>query len=70
HRLNGFANFLENHPEYHKKVSLAMIVVPSRDAVDRYADLKTRIDQYIGKINGMYSTLGWTPVYYFYQSFP
>jgi len=70
HRLNGFANFLENHPEYHKKVSLAMIVVPSRDAVDRYADLKTRIDQYIGKINGMYSTLGWTPAYYFYQSFP
>ncbi|MEA5043546.1 MAG: trehalose-phosphatase, partial [Petrimonas sp.] len=61
---------LENHPEYHKKVSLAMIVVPSRDAVDRYADLKTQIDQSIGKINGIYSTLGWTPVYYFYQSFP
>ena len=70
HRLNGFANFLENHPEYHRKVSLAMIVVPSRDAVDRYADLKTQIDQSIGKINGSYSTLGWTPVYYFYQSFP
>jgi trehalose 6-phosphate synthase/phosphatase len=47
-----------------------MIVVPSRDAVERYADLKTQIDQSIGKINGIYSTLGWTPVYYFYQSFP
>ena len=70
HRLEGFANFLENHPEYHKKVSLAMIVVPSRDAVERYADLKTQIDQSIGKINGIYSTLGWTPIYYFYQSFP
>ncbi|MDO5664014.1 MAG: bifunctional alpha,alpha-trehalose-phosphate synthase (UDP-forming)/trehalose-phosphatase [Bacteroidia bacterium] len=70
HRLNGFVNFLENNPGYHKKVSLAMIVVPSRDAVDRYADLKTQIDQTIGKINGQYSTLGWTPIYYFYQSFP
>ena len=70
HRLNGFANFLNNHPEYHKKVSLAMIVVPSRDAVDKYADLKTQIDQTIGMINGLYSTLGWTPIYYFYQSFP
>ena len=69
HRLNGFANFLNNHPEYHKKVSLAMIVVPSRDAVDKYADLKTQIDQTIGMINGLYSTLGWTPIYYFYQSF-
>lgn len=46
-----------------------MIVVPSRDAVDRYADLKTRIDQYIGKINGMYSTLGWTCVL-FLPEFP
>lgn len=69
HRLTGFANFLKNHPEYYKKVSLAMIVVPSRDAVDRYADLKIQIDQSIGKINGKYSTLGWTPIYYFYQSF-
>lgn len=69
HRLQGFARFLEHYPEYHEKVSLAMIVVPSRDAVGIYADLKTKIDQSIGKINGLYSTLGWTPIYYFYQSF-
>lgn len=69
HRLQGFSRFLENHPEYHEKVSLAMIVVPSRDAVGRYADLKTEIDQSIGQINGLYSTLGWTPIHYFYQSF-
>ncbi len=69
HRLQGFSRFLKNHPEYHEKVSLAMIVVPSRDAVGRYADLKTEIDQSIGQINGLYSTLGWTPIHYFYQSF-
>ena len=33
HRLRGFAAFLEHHPEYHGKVALAMIVVPSRDHV-------------------------------------
>lgn len=69
HRLNGFAQFLQNHPEYHEMVSLAMIVVPSRDSVDIYADLKTRIDQAIGEINGKYSRLGWTPIFYFYRSF-
>ncbi|NLO72342.1 MAG: bifunctional alpha,alpha-trehalose-phosphate synthase (UDP-forming)/trehalose-phosphatase [Porphyromonadaceae bacterium] len=69
HRLNGFANFIENHPEYRNKVSLVMVVVPSRDTVDRYADLKSQIDQLIGNINGQYSSLGWTPIYYFYQSF-
>jgi len=69
HRLSGFAQFLQNHPEYHEKVSLAMIVVPSRDAVDIYADLKNKIDRAIGEINGKYARLGWNPVYYFYRSF-
>ena len=69
HRLKGFALFLEKHPEYKEKVSMAMIIVPSRDKVDRYADLKTKIDEMIGHINGLYSTINWTPVYYFYHSF-
>ena len=69
HRLIGFAQFLENHPEYLGKVSLVMIVVPSRDQVDKYADLKIKIDEMIGSLNGKYSDLGWTPVHYFYRSF-
>lgn len=69
HRLKGFALFLEKHPEYKEKISLALIIVPSRDKVDRYADLKTKIDETIGSINGIYSTIDWTPVYYFYHSF-
>ena len=69
HRLIGFSQFLENHPEYLGKVSLVMIVVPSRDQVDMYADLKIKIDELIGNINGEYSELGWTPVHYFYRSF-
>ncbi len=69
HRLIGFSQFLENYPEYLGKVSLVMIVVPSRDQVDMYADLKIKIDEMIGNINGQYSELGWTPVHYFYRSF-
>lgn len=69
HRLQGFKQFLQHHPEYHEKVSLAMIVVPSRDSVDIYADLKTKIDQSISEVNGQYSRLGWIPIYYFYRSF-
>ena len=69
HRLIGFAQFLENHPEYLGKVSLVMIVVQSRDQVDMYADLKVKIDEMIGSLNGKYSELGWTPVHYFYRSF-
>lgn len=69
HRLSGFASFLKNHPEYHEKVTLAMVIVPSRDHVSSYADLKTKIDKEIGSINGTYSTMNWTPVCYFYHGF-
>jgi trehalose 6-phosphate synthase/phosphatase len=70
HRLKGFENFIEQYPEYRSEVSLVMIVVPSRDQVDRYADLKSKIDETIGNINGKYSTLNWQPIIYFYKSFP
>ena len=69
HRLQGFQKFLEQYPEYRNKVTLVMIIVPSRDHVGSYADLKTRIDEVIGSINGRYSTMDWTPVTYFYHSF-
>jgi len=69
HRLHGFSSFLEHHPEYHGKVTLAMVIVPSRDHVGSYAELKTRIDEEIGSINGHYSTMDWTPVCYFYHGF-
>ena len=70
HRLNGFELFLKRHPEYHGKISLVMVVVPSRDTVKMYAELKAKIDEKIGQINGLYSSLDWRPVYYFYRSFP
>lgn len=69
HRIKGFALFLRNHPEYKEKVSLVMIIVPSRDMVGKYTKLKTKIDEQIGGINGKYSTINWIPVHYFYHSF-
>jgi trehalose 6-phosphate synthase/phosphatase len=70
HRIKGFSSFLEHYPEYKGEISLVMVVVPSRDTVDRYADLKIKIDEMIGAVNGTYSTLNWQPIYYFYRSFP
>ena len=69
HRLKGFSYFLENNPEFWNKVSLFMIIVPSRDTVGSYAELKTKIDETIGSINGIYSNMNWTPVHYFYHGF-
>ena len=68
-RLEGFRLLLQNYPEWTGKVSLVMILVPSRDSVDRYHDLKIRIDETIGNINGTFSHPGWIPIHYFYKGF-
>lgn len=69
HRLIGFEKFLDMYPKFRSKISLVMVVVPSRDKVEKYADLKAKIDETIGGINGRFSTPGWRPVYYFYRSY-
>lgn len=69
-RLQAFERFIKNNPEYKEKVTLYMIVVPSRDTVPQYKDLRDEIDKLAGNINARYRTNNWTPVSYFYRSFP
>lgn len=69
-RLQAFDEFLRTHPRAVEKIALYMIVVPSRDNVPQYRELRNEIDQLVGNINGRYRTMTWSPVQYFYQSFP
>lgn len=68
-RLKSFEDFFHNHPEYIGKVSLVMVVSPSRDNVEMYAELKDAIDKQVGAINGTFATANWNPVFYFYRSY-
>lgn len=69
-RLEGYELFLETHPEYHGKVSLLMVVVPSRIGVLHYDLMKRQIEELVGKINGQFGRVGWTPVVYQYRHVP
>jgi trehalose 6-phosphate synthase/phosphatase len=68
HRLRGFELFLKDYPEWHGKVCLHMIVVPSRIGVDSYQEIKSSLDEWVGHINGEYGSFNWTPVIYQYTS--
>ena len=68
-RLEAFELFLKKYPEFHEKVSIIMIVVPSRDNVGQYKELKEEVDLLVGRINGDFGKLIWTPIHYFYRSF-
>lgn len=69
-RMLAFELFLDKHPQYHEKVSLIQIVVPSRDNVGQYKELKEEIELLVGRINGKYARINWKPIHYFYRSLP
>ena len=47
-----------------------MLAVPSRSQVPQYQRLKQETDELVGRINGEYSTVSWTPIWYFYRALP
>ena len=69
-RLQAFEYLLEHYPEYKEKIALYMVVVPSRDTVPQYAQLRDQIDKRVGSINSVYRTMDWTPIHYYYRSLP
>ncbi len=69
-RLYAFEYFLNKYPQYKEKVRLIILAVPSRSNVPQYQLLKKEIDELVGRINGEFSTVSWTPIWYFYRSMP
>ncbi|WP_183559417.1 bifunctional alpha,alpha-trehalose-phosphate synthase (UDP-forming)/trehalose-phosphatase [Mucilaginibacter sp. SP1R1] len=69
-RLQAFELMLQLNPDCIEKIALYMIVVPSRDTVPQYAHLRDEIDKKVGNINSIYRTMDWTPIHYYYRSFP
>ena len=69
-RLLAFEHFLDTYPQFRGKARLVMLAVPSRSNVPQYQLLKNEVDQLVGRINGKYSEINWTPIWYFYRSLP
>ncbi|HEX7703601.1 MAG TPA: trehalose-6-phosphate synthase, partial [Kofleriaceae bacterium] len=68
-RLEAFARMLERFPEWRGKVSLIQVSVPTRSDVPDYAELRSRVEALVGRINGAYGEADWTPVRYLYRSY-
>jgi len=69
HRLEAFRHALLRYPELHERVTLVQVVVPSREDIPQYSDLKTRIERLVGEINGQFTRPGgWVPIHYVFRS--
>ncbi|QMW01534.1 bifunctional alpha,alpha-trehalose-phosphate synthase (UDP-forming)/trehalose-phosphatase [Spirosoma foliorum] len=67
-RLQGYERFLIQNPDWHDQVTFVMTVVPSRDKIGQYQELKREIEETVGRINGLFGTIGWRPIVYSYRS--
>jgi trehalose 6-phosphate synthase/phosphatase len=69
-RLEAFDTFLGKNPQYRGKIIFILAAGPSRTQVEYYKLLKKQIDELVGRINGKYGTIGWTPIWYLYRLLP
>lgn len=68
-RLIGFERFLYDNPDMRREVMLLQIAPLSRDEVEAYQDLRSRLDGLIGRINGAYAEMDFTPIRYVNKSY-
>ena len=68
-RIKAFERFLQTYPEYLGRVSLIVQAIPSGETSEFFYKLKSQVDELVGRINGNYSTITWTPVRYLNQTF-
>jgi trehalose 6-phosphate synthase/phosphatase len=69
-RLEAFDLFLERNPQYKEKVCFILVAVPSRTKLEHYTQIKHRIDELVGQINGKHGNIGWMPIWYLYRFQP
>lgn len=68
YRLQGYERFLNEHPEWHGKLTFVMTVVPSRDKIGHYQEIKREIEETVGRLMGLFDTVNWRPIVYSYSS--
>ncbi|MBL8466307.1 glucosylglycerol-phosphate synthase [Methyloversatilis discipulorum] len=69
-KLLAFEQLLEQNEELRQKVTLIAVCVPAASEMTIYDTLQTQIEQAVGRINGRFSRVGWTPVQFFFRPIP
>ena len=70
HKLHALDIFLDRYPQFRGRVVLLQVAVPTRSDVEEYQNLRTTVNELVGRINSKYGTFDYTPVQYVYRSIP
>ena len=69
-KLHAFEVFLTIHPEWIGKVVLIQVVVPSRQDIEEYQNLRIIINELVSKINGKFGSIESMPIHFLHQYIP
>lgn len=69
-KLEAFGRLLERHPDLHGKINFVMTCVTPATGMRVYKTAQSQIEQQVGKINGRFAKLGWTPILLYTQPLP
>ncbi|CAO3622707.1 unnamed protein product [Cunninghamella blakesleeana] len=69
-KMHALEVFLSEHPEWVGKVVLVQLAVPSREDVEEYQQLRSTINELVGRINGQYGTVEFVPIHFMHRSIP
>ncbi|KIY43873.1 glycosyltransferase family 20 protein [Fistulina hepatica ATCC 64428] len=69
-KLHALELFLKQHPEWIGKVVLAQLAVPSRQDVEEYQNLRSVVNELVGRINGRFGTVEFMPIHFMHKSLP
>ena len=69
-KFRSYGRFLEEFPEYRRRIVLSQFAPPTRESVEAYADIKAELESLAGSINGRFGELDWVPINYIHRTIP
>jgi trehalose 6-phosphate synthase len=66
-RLEAFRITLRKNSKMHGNVTFVQVIIPSREELPEYQNLKAQIEQAVTEINGEFTYPGWVPIHHFYR---
>ena len=67
-RLKAFRILLRRYPELRHRVTLLQVVVPSREEIPNYKELRREVELLVSQINGEFTESGWVPIHYMHRN--
>ncbi len=69
-KLEAFERLLEGHPEHRGAISMVFVTTPPAPGMEVYDEVREAVDQAVGRINGRFGSIEWTPIHYLFRALP